>query len=122
LFATGIFAISDMMYLDKFGYLPNLKVIWGLAAIVPLVIGLVATLGAGGAPLWKRFAGAALCGLAVGLLSPVLSGLWGAHEPIGIYAMAIAGIWRAFVFTIIAVLGVLFTEIKMPELDERTID
>ena len=122
LFATGIFAISDMMYLDKFGYLPNLKVIWGLAAIVPLVIGLVATLGAGGAPLWKRIAGAALCGLAVGLLSPVLSGLWGAHEPIGIYAMAIAGIWRAFVFTIIAVLGVLFTEIKMPELDERTID
>jgi len=122
LFATGIFAISDMMYLDKFGYLPNLKVIWGLAAIVPLVIGLVATLGAGGAPLWKRIAGAALCGLAVGLLSPVLSGLWGAHEPIGVYAMAIAGIWRAFVFTIIAVLGVLFTEIKMPELDERTID
>ncbi|MBW2481091.1 MAG: hypothetical protein JRF38_13980 [Deltaproteobacteria bacterium] len=121
-FATGIFAISDMMYLDKFGYLPNLKVIWGLAAIVPLVIGLVATLGAGGAPLWKRIAGAALCGLAVGLLSPVLSGLWGAHAPIGVYAMAIAGIWRAFVFTIIAVLGVLFTEIKMPEPDERTID
>jgi hypothetical protein len=52
----------------------------------------------------------------------MLADLWGAHESIGISAIAIAGIWRAFVFTIIAVMGVLFTEIKMPAPEETTID
>jgi len=89
--------------------------------IVPLLIGIVATIGAGGAPLWKRIAGAALCGVIVGLSSTVLSGLLGTNDPIGVSAIAINGVWRAFVFTLVSVSGVLLTEIKMPEPEKITI-
>jgi hypothetical protein len=118
---TGIFTIIDMLYLGKFGDLPGLKVIWGFAVIVPLLIGIVATIGAGGAALWKRIAGAALCGVIVGLSSTVLSGLLGTNDPIGVSAIAINGVWRAFVFTLVSVSGVLLTEIKMPEPEKITI-
>jgi hypothetical protein len=109
---SGIFAIFDIQYLGRFGDLPNLKGIWGFAVIVPLLIGIVATMGAGGAPLYKRIAGAALCGVAVGIFSTVVSGLWGSNDPIGASAIAITGVWRAFVFTIVSVLGVLVTEVN----------
>jgi hypothetical protein len=109
---TAIFVIADWLYMDKSGALPGLKAIWGFAAIVPLLIGTVVTLGAGGAALWKRIAGAALCGVAVGVFSAVISGLLGAGAPIGASTITIIGIWRAFVFTMISVLGVLVTEIN----------
>ena len=112
---TGIFVIADWLYMDQFGALPGLKVIWGFAVIVPLLIGTVVTLGAGGAALWKRIAGAALCAVAVGVFSAIVSGLFGTSAPVGASTIAIIGIWRAFVFTMISVLGVLLTEVKMPE-------
>ena len=112
---TGIFVSADWLYMDQFGALPGLKVIWGFAVIVPLLIGTVVTLGAGGAALWKRIAGAALCAVAVGVFSAIVSGLFGTSAPVGASTIAIIGIWRAFVFTMISVLGVLLTEIKMPE-------
>jgi len=112
---TGIFVSADWLYMDQFGALPGLKVIWGFAVIVPLLIGTVVTLGAGGAALWKRIAGAALCAVAVGVFSAIVSGLFGTSAPVGASTIAIIGIWRAFAFTMISVLGVLLTEVKMPE-------
>jgi hypothetical protein len=110
---TGIFVSADWLYMDQFGALPGLKVIWGFAVIVPLLIGTVVTLGAGGAALWKRIAGAALCAVAVGVFSAIVSGLFGTSAPVGASTIAIIGIWRAFVFTMISVLGVLLTEVKI---------
>jgi hypothetical protein len=110
---TGIFVSADWLYMDQFGALPGLKVIWGFAVIVPLLIGTVVTLGAGGAALWKRIAGAALCAVAVGVFSAIVSGLFGTSAPVGASSIAIIGIWRAFVFTMISVLGVLLTEVKI---------
>jgi hypothetical protein len=109
---TAIITSFDIHYLGKFGDLPNLKIIWGFAVIVPLLIGVAGTAGAGGAPLWKRIAGAALCGIAVGVFSAAISGLLGASAPIGASAIAVAGIWRAFTFTLVSVAGVLVTEIN----------
>ncbi len=112
---TGIFMLIDWQYLEKAGGLPSLQTIWGFAVIVSLLIGMVVTLGAGGAALLKRIGGGALCGVTVGLLSAILSGFGVADPPIESSAVIISGVWRAFVFTIITVLGVLLTEIKMPE-------
>ncbi|NNL78384.1 MAG: hypothetical protein HKO68_18795, partial [Desulfobacterales bacterium] len=109
------FFIADLFYLNKFGYLPDLKAIWLLAVMVPWLCGTAVTLGAGGAALWQRIVGAALCGVAVGVFSTVISGLYGAGDPIGLSAVAINSVWRAFVFTLLAILGVLLIEIKMPE-------
>jgi hypothetical protein len=110
---TGIFVSADWLYMDQFGALPGLKVIWGFAVIVPLLIGTVVTLGAGGAALWKRIAGAALCAVAVGVFSAIVSGLFGTSAPVGASTIVIIGIWRAFAFTMISVLGVLLTEVKI---------
>ena len=112
---TGIFTLIDSLYLNKFGELPNLKVIWGFAVIVPLLIGIVATMGAGGAALWKRIAGAAICGAAVGIISAVISGWLGTTDSVEISVIAINCLWRAFVFTTVSVIGVLLTEVNMPE-------
>jgi hypothetical protein len=112
---TGIFVTTDMLYMDKLGELPNLRTIWGFAIIVPLLIGTIVTLGAGGAALWKRIAGAALCATAIGVSSAVVSGLLGTNHSSGVSAIAIISVWRAFVFTTVGVLSVLLTEIKMPE-------
>ena len=109
---TALITIFDIQYLEKFGELPNLKVIWGFAVIVPLLIGIATTVGAGGAPLWKRIAGAALCGVAVGVFSAVFSGLFEASTPVGVSTIAITSIWRAFTFTLVSVIGVLVTEIN----------
>ena len=115
LIGTGIFTLIDWQYLKNAGGLPTLQTIWGFAMIVSVLIGMIVTLGAGGAALLKRIAGGALCGVAVGLLSAILSGLYVADPPIASSAAIIFGVWRAFVFTIVAVLGVLLTEIRMPE-------
>jgi len=112
---TGIFTLIDGLHLDKYGDLPTIKAIWAFAVIVPMLMGSVVTLGAGGAPLWKRIAGGAVSGIAVGVLSAVISGLFWTNDPVAISAIAITGVWRAFVFTIFAVLGVALTEVKMPE-------
>ena len=109
---TGIFTLIDSLYLNKFGDLPSLKIIWGFAVIVPLLIGIVATMGAGGAALWKRIAGAAICGAAVGIISAVISGWFGANDSVEISVIAINCLWRAFVFTTVSVIGVLLTEDK----------
>jgi len=109
---TAIFVIADMLYMDEYGNLPNLRALWGVAVIVPLLIGIAATAGAGGAALWKRIAGAAMCGAAVGLFSAVVSGWLGADDPVNISIIAINCLWRAFIFTTVTVLGVLLTEIN----------
>ena len=111
----GIFAIIDSLHLNKLGDLPNLKAIWGFAVIVPLLIGIFITAGAGGTALWKRIAGAAICGAVVGILSTVSSGWLVANDPVAISVVAIHCLWRGFVFTVVSILGVLLTEINMPE-------
>ena len=112
---TSIFFITDLLYMRTFGDLPDLNAIWVLALIVPWLCGTAVTLGAGGAALWKRVVGAALCGAAVGVFSTVISGIFGRSNPIEISDIAINGVWRAFVFTLLSIIGVLITEIKMPE-------
>jgi uncharacterized oligopeptide transporter (OPT) family protein len=61
-----------------------------------------------------------MCGATVGVFSAAVSGLLAAHALVGVSTIAITGIWRAFVFSLVAVIGVLGTEIKMPEPRKRT--
>jgi hypothetical protein len=113
--ATGIFVVVDLLSMQQSGELPGLNEIWGFALVVPLLCGTAVTLGAGGAVIWKRIIGAALCGIAMGICSTVISAGIGADNTIGISVIAINCIWRAFVFTIISVLGVMVTELTLPE-------
>ena len=112
---SGIFVFTDFAYIEKLGELPRLKEIWWLAVLVPALCGAVVTLGAGGAPMWKRVIGAAACGGAVGVLYTAVSAMLGYGGPFGTGDILINCVWRVFIFTILSVIGMLLTEIKLPE-------
>jgi len=112
---SGIFVFTDFAYIEKLGELPGLKEIWWLAALVPVLCGAVVTLGAGGAPIWKRVIGAAACGGAVGVLYTAVSAMLGYGGPFGTGDIVINCVWRVFIFTILSTIGMLLTEIKLPE-------
>ncbi|UCF85749.1 MAG: hypothetical protein JSV50_08990 [Desulfobacteraceae bacterium] len=112
---SGIFVLADFFYLNKMGGLPSLRDIWGLVVLVPVLCGAAVTLGARGTIMWKRVVGAAVCGGAVGVLYTVGSGIMGYGGSIEISEMATSCVWRVFIFTILSTVGMLLTEIKLPE-------
>jgi hypothetical protein len=63
--------------------------------------------------LWKRIAAAAICGIALGLLYTAVSAILVKKMAAG--DIAAVCIWRAFVFAILAPLGAIAVELKLPE-------
>jgi hypothetical protein len=114
-----VFGFADFVYLRSSGALPQLKEIWVLALLVPLLCGTVVTLGAGGATLTKRVLGAAVCGIVLGVLYAVVSAALGYGDPAGIADVVTSGVWRAFVFSVFSSIGAILTELKLPEPNAR---
>jgi len=110
--AFGLASV-DYNYLQNAGNTPELKDIWYLAVLVPLACGAMVTLGCGGAKLWKRFVAATICGIALGLLYTLVSGLLVKKIPIG--DIAAGCVWPVFVFAIVSTIGAIITELKLPE-------
>ena len=119
LLSTGLFLLADFYYLQSQGNLPNFREIWGLAFSVPLINGAAVTLGAGGASLVKRVIGGALCGGLVGLLHSLILAALGYGAVAG-GSLFTEGVWRGFIFTIFSTLGVLITELALPEPPEKS--
>jgi hypothetical protein len=113
--AMAIFVTVDLIYLNQSAGLPGLKQIWALALAVPMICGAAVTLGAGGAELKQRIIAAALCGATVGAFSAAISAGIGTGYPLGISDIIVNSVWRIFVFTIFSVIGLLITEINLPE-------
>jgi len=111
----GIFGIADLFYLRRVGELPGLNEIWWLAVLVPLLCGAAVTLGAGGAALSKRIIGGAICGVMVGAFYTGVPAIIGHAGPIGFGEMATRCLWRVLVLTILSTIGVILTELKLPE-------
>ena len=116
--AMAVFVMIDLIYLNHSAALPGLKQIWGFALVVPMICGAAVTLGAGGAEIRQRIIGAALCGVAVGVFSTVISAGIHSGPPISIAVIIVNSMWRIFVFTIFSVVGLLITEINLPEPSE----
>ncbi len=110
--AFGLCSV-DYNYLNNAGNTPGLRDIWYLVILVPLACGGVVTIGCGGAKLWKRFVAATICGIALGLLYPVLSGLLVNKKPIS--DIAVACILPAFIFAVVSTIGAVSTELRLPE-------
>ncbi len=111
----GLIVTADLYHLNKFSELPHLKEIWFVSLIFPLACGATVTLGAGGAVIWNRVIGAVICAAAVGVFSTLISAVLGTVDTIGISEIAVVCLWRIFIFSILSVVGLLFTEINLPE-------
>jgi hypothetical protein len=113
--ATAVFATVDLIHLNHSAELPGLKQIWGFALAVPMICGSAVTLGAAGADLKKRIIGAAFCGVFVGLFGTIISSGVNPSAPIGLADIAVNSIWRIFIFTIFTIVGLLLTEVNLPD-------
>jgi len=112
--AVALFVAVDYHFMHQSGSLPDLRQIWAAALVVPILCGAAITLGAGGAAIWQRVVGAGMCGMAAGVFSIIISAGFGTANPIGMSEVAVNSVWRAFVFTIVSIIGVLLTEINLP--------
>jgi hypothetical protein len=99
------------------GELPSLREIWWFMALMPLLCGMVVTLGAGGASMWKRIIAAVVCGLLTGALSTVfvgfIAGRFGGTPEPGV--LLTSGVWQMFVFASVTPLGAILTELAIPD-------
>ncbi|MFC1584797.1 hypothetical protein ACFL5V_04555 [Fibrobacterota bacterium] len=112
---SALFSAADVIFENMFGRQPALSEIWWLACLAPLACGAAATLGAGGSALRFRVAWGAVCGAGMGFLYTAMSAILGGETPIHPGDLAVNGLWRIFVFTIVSTAGVLITEINLPE-------
>lgn len=112
--AAIVFGAADFAYIRNVGQPPTLKDIWPLAVLVPLICGMVVTLGVAGALLWKRIVAAAACGAAVGVLYTAVSAILSHSSGIAAGNLAAGCAWRISVFAILSIIGAIVTELKLP--------
>jgi len=116
--AAGVLALADYVHLGRAGALPGLKDIWWLVGAASLACGAAVTLGAGGAPLWKRLIAAIVCGVASAMLYTAAAAALGFGEGlIETAGLVKACAWRVFVFAIVWPIGAIAAELKLPDPD-----
>ncbi|MCU0913515.1 MAG: hypothetical protein MUC88_03000 [Planctomycetes bacterium] len=115
LVATAAFGLLDSVHLARTGALPGLRAYWWLLVAIPLLCGSIAVLGCGGATLGRRILAAALAGVLTALATTLILAILGRAQGIAAaHALAI-GFWRTFLFTILATIGAILTELTLPE-------
>jgi len=115
--ASAIFGAADYAYLLRVGELPDLKTIWWLTILVPIACGALVTLGGGGAEIWKRIIGAAVCGLTVGIFYTAVTAVVGHGMDIASGDIAAKLLWRLFLFSMLSSLGAILTELNLADPD-----
>lgn len=106
---AGLFGAADFTMLRTWHLLPNLRELAPLVIIIPFLCGSGVTLWAGGAVFGKRVIGGTVCGVLTGVFYTAASAMLGAGD------LVTTGVWRVFIFAILSTLGVLLTEISLPE-------
>jgi hypothetical protein len=118
--AGGIFWFADFSYLRNSDELPRLIEIWWLVSLVPMFCGALVTLGCGGATLWERIVGAAVCGFLTAVIHSGVSLSLPGDNPILWGEVAANCLWRIFIFAIFSVIGAVIMELKLPDPELKT--
>ncbi len=108
---VAVFAAADLYYLREGAELPSLKEIWYVVALTPVFLGSAITVGCGGALLWKRIVAAAVAAVLMGVAYAALNVLLGLNAAAAAKQFA----WSGFIFAILSPIGVILTEIKLPD-------
>jgi len=112
-----VFALTDVIHLNKYAKLPELYEIWWLVVVVPLLCGAIVTLGCGGAKLWKRIVAAAISGAFVGILATIAGVLLGRGGSVEASNPIMYGAMLAFISALLSTIGAILTELKLPDSD-----
>ena len=112
---TAVFAGGTFLYYKSHGEPPHLKNIWYLTLLFPFICGAAVTIWAGGLILWKRIVAAIVSGIMVGILYTAAIPYIAGNIEITTMHLIMGGIWRSFVFAILATIGAIVTELKLPE-------
>jgi len=115
--AVGLLVLAEFMYLANIGTLPQSKW-WWLGVLLPTACacGAATTLGCGGAELWKRLVGATACGIIAAIaFTSATALLFAGDVGIGQTNLVTMGIWHAFAFAILAAIGAIVAELRLPE-------
>ncbi|MFC1592132.1 hypothetical protein ACFL43_06380 [Thermodesulfobacteriota bacterium] len=109
---------ADYANLLFIGKLPELRQLWLLMAIAPLLCGAGIMLGCGGAVMWKRIIAAVAGGMLLAVLASALSALaaQGSFDP---GWMALRSVWSIFVCTVLSPIGAMLALLQLPEKGDR---
>jgi len=109
-------------YFLQTGHLPSLKNIWWIVMWVPILTGVAVTVWAGGARMSKRILLSAAGGIALALCYALLDTTMGVFVfPSGknvlsvmqfLGQVGVSALWKTFLFTFLAIISALFTEIR----------
>jgi hypothetical protein len=110
-----LIGLTDYVHLARSGVLPDLRTYWWLVLGVPLLCGAAATLGCGGAALGRRIVAAAVGGCLTAVVAGLAGTVFGSAPELAAGGAVSLTVWRAFVSTILATLGAIFTELALPE-------
>lgn len=121
---AGIFllALMDVIHFQVIGFVPRFGDIWWVALLIPIFMAGAVSFWAGGAAVSKRILGGALCGALIGFFYPgmeaalsvfLTKGLNNGAIPFQFLSkMALIGLWRAFIFAIVAFIGAFAVEVR----------
>jgi len=114
--------LMDVVHFYLTGNVPQFKSFWWLAVWSGILWGAAASAWAGGALLSRRIIGGIICGALIGFLYPVLNAILssllieGGREALMniqvTSSLWLASLWRAFVFSLAALIGVLAVETR----------
>jgi len=88
---------------------------WWFIVLAPLLNGALITLGARGASLGRRVLLGVASGIALGLLYTLATTLVARGDGLPIPKMAFEAVWRAFIFAVVSTIGLMLTELWLPE-------
>ncbi len=118
--AAGAIGAIDLAYWTGWQAAPTLLDIWPATVLIPMMIGAATTIWAGGMRLIERVKLAAITGLAAA------AGYAGIHTGLrlifstatadnGFWSLVKDGSWGLFIFTILATISAILTEVLLPE-------
>lgn len=112
-----IAGIADFAYLYSLGRLPALAEIWWLVILVPILCGMGATAGCGGATLGKRIIAAAVGGVVLGVFYTAVSAIMSEVFGVSLGDMAKHCVWLVFIFAVLSAVGAIIMELNQPDPD-----
>jgi hypothetical protein len=115
LLSASVFGAADYLFFSTYYSLPTLKQLTVFMGIVPLIFGSLVTLGCGGASMGKRVMATVLGSISLTLIITTISAVISHPSTMNLSDLARQSVWKAFIMVIVSVIGLVLTELCIPD-------